>query len=266
VQLTVMTWNLRGHDGPDVDAVADVVRASEADVVALQEVQRHQARSIARRVGAASLGWGFKHWPAPIPPEGLAILGLTRKIRVRTRPLSFPFRLWSWRRRVFQLATIRPDGRRGPALALANTHFSAFDADDLRVREARTLVRALASNRRPAVVVGDLNDDPDAPSIARFRDAGFRDTWAEANPDGDGGATNWHGWKRGTTKRPNRRLDYVLVPAGAEVVEVTVPRPGDDGFDLFTTVSDHLPVVATLSFDGAAFDGSGDGDGDRGGG
>jgi endonuclease/exonuclease/phosphatase family metal-dependent hydrolase len=254
VQLTVMTWNLRGHDAPDVDAAAEVVRASGADVVALQEVQRHQARSIARRVGAASLGWGFKHWPAPIPPEGLAIMGVTRRLRVRTRPLTFRFRLWSWRRRIFQLTTVRPEGRRGPAFALANTHLSAFDADDLRVREASTLVRAVASSRWPAVVVGDLNDDPDAPSIARFRDAGFRDTWAEINPDGSGGdgATNWHGWHRGTTKRPNRRLDYVLVPAGAEVVRVSVPRPGDEGFDVFTTVSDHLPVVATLSFDGAA--------------
>ena len=247
-----MTWNLRGHDAPDVEAAAEVVRASGADVVALQEVQRHQARSIARGVGAASLGWGFKHWPAPIPAEGLAIMGVTRPVRVRTRPLSFRFRLWSWRRRIFQLATIRPAGRRGPALALANTHLSPFDADDLRVREARTLVRAVASARRPALIVGDLNDDPDAPSIARFRDAGFRDTWAEVNPNGDGGATNWHGWQRGTAKRPTRRLDYVLVPAGPEVVRVDVPRPGDDGFDVFRTVSDHLPVVATLSFDGAA--------------
>jgi endonuclease/exonuclease/phosphatase family metal-dependent hydrolase len=248
-----MTWNLRGHDAPDVDAVADVVRTSGADVVAFQEVQRHQARSIARGVGAASVGWGFKHWPAPIPAEGLAIMGVTRRLRVRTRPLSFRFRLWSWRRRVFQVATIRSGGRGGPAFALANTHLSPFDADDLRVREAGTLLRAVASSRWPAVVVGDLNDDPDAPSIARFRDAGFRDTWVEASSDGarGDGATNWHGWHRGTTKRPNRRLDYVLVPAGAEVVHMHVPRPGDDGFETFTTVSDHLPVVATLSFDGS---------------
>jgi endonuclease/exonuclease/phosphatase family metal-dependent hydrolase len=254
VQLTVMTWNLRGHDGPDVDAAAEVVRASGADIVALQEVQRHQARSIARRVGAASLGWGFKHWPAPIPAEGLAIMSRARPVRVRTRPLSFRFRLWSWRRRIFQVATIRPEGRRGPALALANTHLSPFDADHLRVREAGALLRAVSSTRWPAVVVGDLNDDPHAPSIARLRDAGFRDTWAEVNPDGAGGdgATNWHGWERGTTERPNRRLDYVLVPAAAEVVDVAVPRVGDEGFDVFTTVSDHLPVVATLSFDGMA--------------
>jgi endonuclease/exonuclease/phosphatase family metal-dependent hydrolase len=258
MQLTVMTWNLRGHDAPDVEAVADVVRASGADVVALQEVQRHQARSIARGVGAASLGWGFKHWPAPIPAEGLAVIGVSRPVRVRTRPLSFRYRLWSWRRRIYQLATVRRDGRRGPAFVLANTHLSPFDADQRRVREAATLARAVSSSRWPAVVVGDLNDDPDARSIARFRQAGFRDAWAEANgdggegPDGHDGTTNWHGWERGTTERPNRRLDYVMVPAGADVVRVHVPRPGDDGFDVFATVSDHLPVVATLSLDGEA--------------
>jgi endonuclease/exonuclease/phosphatase family metal-dependent hydrolase len=251
VELTVMTWNLRGHDGPDVDAVAEAVRASGADVVALQEVQRRQARSVARGVGAASLGWGFKHWPAPIPAEGLAIMGVTRPLRVRTRSLSFRFRLWSWRRRIFQVTLVRPEGEREPAFALVNTHLSPFDADDRRIREAATLLRA-ASSRWPTVVVGDLNDDPDAASIARFRQAGFRDVWAEVHPDdaGGDGATNWHGWKRGTTERPTRRLDYVLVPAPAEVVRVSLPRPGDDGFAVFTTVSDHLPVVATLSFDG----------------
>jgi endonuclease/exonuclease/phosphatase family metal-dependent hydrolase len=259
VELTVMTWNLKGHDGPDTDAVVDHARAAGADLVALQEVQRPQAQDVARGLDAASLRWGFKHWSLPIPPEGLAVIGVTRPVRVRTRALTFRFRPWSWRRRIFQVAAVGLDGsgerrgrggRREPTMVLANAHLSAYDEDDRREREAATIVRAMSAVPGPTVVVGDLNDDPHAEVIGRFRQAGFRDTWAEANPDHDSaeGATNWHGWQRGTSKRPNRRLDYVLVPPGPEIRQVTVPRHGEHGFDRFTTVSDHLPVVATLAF------------------
>lgn len=248
-----MTWNLKGHDGPDTDAVVEHARAAGADVVALQEVQRPQARDVARGLGAASLRWGFKHWSVAIPPEGLAVIGVSRPARVRTHALSFRFRPWSWRRRIFQVAAVSLDGRRGPTMVLANAHLSPYDDDHRREREAATIVRAMSTVPGPAVVVGDLNDDPHAEVIARFRQAGFRDIWAEANPGRDGaeGATNWHGWERGTTKRPNRRLDYVLVPPGPEIRRVTVPRHGEDGFARFTTVSDHLPVAATLAFNSA---------------
>jgi endonuclease/exonuclease/phosphatase family metal-dependent hydrolase len=245
-----MTWNLKGHDGPDTDAVVEHARAAGADLVALQEVQRPQAQDVARGLRAASLRWGFKHWSAPIPPEGLAVIGVSQPARVRNRALSFRFRPWSWRRRIVQLAAVTLGGHRGLTMTLANTHLSAYDDDHRREREAATILRAMSGVHGPAVVVGDLNDDPDAGVIHRFRQAGFRDTWAETNPSSNGsdGATNWHGWERGTKKRPNRRLDYVLVPPGPEIRQVTVPRHGDEGFALFTRVSDHLPVAATLAF------------------
>src|SRR5690606_33086468 len=107
--------------------------------------------------------------------------------------------------------------------------------------EASTIVRALAAFPTPTVVVGDLNDDPGSRVIARFREAGYRDAWAEAHPGTDG-FTNWHGWERGTTKPPNRRIDYVLVGPGPDIVRVDVPRYGTDGFARFPTISDHLPI------------------------
>ena len=36
--LTLVTWNLKGSNGPDLAAVAAHLRAVDADVVALQEV------------------------------------------------------------------------------------------------------------------------------------------------------------------------------------------------------------------------------------
>ena len=49
-----LTWNLQGSHGVDVDAVAGRrPRAVGVDVIALQEVQRRQARSTRRRAGDA---------------------------------------------------------------------------------------------------------------------------------------------------------------------------------------------------------------------
>ena len=59
--LTLVSWNLKGSKGVDIRAVVDHIEAMGAGVVVLQEVQRRQARKLARAVGAASCRWGFKH-------------------------------------------------------------------------------------------------------------------------------------------------------------------------------------------------------------
>jgi endonuclease/exonuclease/phosphatase family metal-dependent hydrolase len=247
VELTLLTWNLKGSQGPDTRAVVDHLRDSHADLVALQEVQHHQARAITEGLGAASLRWGFKHWPLRTWPEGMAVIGVTRPARVRTHALSFRFRPWSWRRRIFQIAVVDLGGS---TVMLANTHLSPHAQPTARAREVETVLGAVYSVPGPVVVAGDLNDTPDADIFARFRAAGFRDAWTVLHPDGaeTDGATNWRGWRPGTAAAPSQRLDYVLVPQGTGVVQVVVPRHGEDGFTRFAALSDHLPVAATLVF------------------
>lgn len=241
-----MTWNVKGHDDPDIAVVVDHARTMRADVLTLQEVQRRQARAIASALGATSLVWSFKHWPVQWPAEGLAVVGLSQPLRVRSHVLSFRSRVWSWRRRIFQVAVI---DRHRPPVVLANAHLSPYAQVALRGREVESMLRMLSSAEGPVVVVGDLNDRPEADMFARFREAGFRDAWVERHPgDEESGATNWHGWRPGTSDPPNQRIDYVLVSSGVDVVSVNVPRPGDDGFTRLATLSDHLPLTATLSF------------------
>lgn len=246
MELTLLTWNLKGSRGPDVAAVVDHARTVGADVLALQEVQRHQARAIARALGAASCRWGFKHWPVRTRAEGMAVVGVTQPVRVRTWALSFRFRPWSWRRRIFQVG-VQDEG--GTALVVANLHLSPHRQADLRAREVETVLRRLSSEPGPAVVAGDLNDRPGSTVLAMFGRAGLRDAWAELHPDAEGaeGATNWSGWQPDTTEPPSQRIDYVLVPPEVEVVRVVVPRPGDHGFARFAALSDHLPVAAKLA-------------------
>jgi endonuclease/exonuclease/phosphatase family metal-dependent hydrolase len=252
VELTLVTWNLKGSEGPDLAAVADHLAAAGADLVVLQEVQRRQARAVARRLGATSSRWGFKHWPVRTWAEGMAVLGVSRPARVRTRALSFRFRPWSWRRRIYQLAVVDLAPSPGvpavhPPLTLVNAHLSPHARAAMRTAEVETVATALGAAPGPIVVAGDLNDDPGADFFARLTAAGLRDAWDDAAPPGKRAATNWRGWRRGTTDEPSRRLDYVLVSGGVRVVRVDIPRPGDEGFARFAGLSDHLPVAATVA-------------------
>jgi endonuclease/exonuclease/phosphatase family metal-dependent hydrolase len=215
-----------------------------ADVVALQEVQRHQARELGRLLGARTVGWGFKHWPVRTRSEGMAVVGVTLPAEVRTRALSFRWRPWSWRRRIFQVAQVAG----AEPIALVNLHLSTAREEERRAVEVATVLRVVGVADRPTVVVGDLNDDPEAPLFAQLAAGGLRDAWADARPGAapSDATTNWPGWLPGTTKDPRRRLDYILVSDELEVVDVDLPRPGDEGFDTFRTLSDHLPLAATL--------------------
>lgn len=276
-----MTWNLKGSAGPDLAGVISHLRAEGADVVALQEVQWHQARRIARGLGARSRGWSFKHWPLRTWPEGMAVIGVTRDLRVRTRALSHPWRLWSWRRRIVQLASIGPpgggshdgregdehgggdgsgaDARAGGVLTLVNVHLTPHGEAGLREVETAAVLALVAGQPGPAVLCGDLNERPAGPVHRRLAEAGLRDAHEQAagpQPSpatpgraGDAWPTNWPGWKRGTTAAPTRRLDYVYLSQGVGVTAVTVPAMGDPGFERFSHLSDHLPVTAVLADD-----------------
>ena len=257
MDLTLTTWNLKGSEGPDIDAVVEHLLATRADVVVLQEVQRHQARAVARGLDAASLGWGFKHWPVLTWPEGMAVIGVSRPVAVRTRALSFRVRFWSWRRRIVQTATVEvagPEpgaGAGGPAarLTLVNAHLSPHSQEAIRATQVAAMVRALAAAPGPQIVAGDLNDSPGAALFTQFAEAGLRDGWSAVHPGGSEreGATNWRGWTPGTTEPPRRRLDYVLVSPALQVVEASLPGDQAGGWAPFNQLSDHLPLTVTVT-------------------
>jgi endonuclease/exonuclease/phosphatase family metal-dependent hydrolase len=52
---------------------------------------------------------------------------------------------------------------------------------------------------------------------------------------------------RGTPRAPSQRLDYVLLSADLKPLSVSVPRHSQPGFERFATLSDHLPVTATVA-------------------
>lgn len=248
MSLTLLTWNLKGSKGVDVRAVVDHVDATAADVVVLQEVQLRQARAIGRSLGAKSLQWGFKHWPIRTWPEGMAVIGVTRSAPARTHAITQRRMFWSSRRRIIQVGTVHlgAEAGRGPEVTLVNMHLSSGDASATRLAEADAVIRRIAERGRPAIVGGDLNDRPGSDVYTRFEEAGLRDAWAVLRPD-EPGPTNWRGWVPGTSKPPTRRIDYVFVSDGLDPGSVSVPRYGDPDFAPFASISDHLPVTATVA-------------------
>ena len=66
--------------------------------------------------------------------------------------------------------------------------------------------------------------DPDSEAMAMLTGAGYADTGAGLGADA-------------ITSDDARRIDYILVTPGVEVVEIGIPQEW---------ASDHLPVVTTL--------------------
>ncbi len=236
--MCIVTWNLQGSVGVDIDGVADVVRRAAPDVVVLQEVGWLQARRLARRVGMQRC-WAFKHLGWPLP-EGLAVLTSHRLVAAR----SFVLRRapwWDWRRRIAISAEV---DRAGDRLNVINVHLSPHDDSDNRRREAALVVAAANRLPRLPVIAGDFNDLPDGPGPADLEAAGWADAWKLERLDGVDGSTNWTAGAR-HGRPPTQRLDYVFVPAGWTVVDAAV-LASVERLDWFAERSDHLPMSAVI--------------------
>lgn len=238
--LTVTSWNLNGSGGVDVDGVAEHVRSTGTDVLVLQEVQQRQARALARALDARSLAWSFKHWPLILWPEGLALLGVTRPVQgVRTEAITARWHFVDSRRRIVQYAEVAAGETMSAPVQLVNLHLSpGGDRAADRERElAHVLGRVDGASTRATVVAGDFNAEPDKPLFEQLRSAGF--TTAEKGP------TKWR--RPPSDRKAEREIDYVWASEDLTIQAMAVPRHGDDGFAWLPSISDHLPVTATLT-------------------
>jgi endonuclease/exonuclease/phosphatase family metal-dependent hydrolase len=205
-----------------------VIGGSGADVVAIQEIRRAQAR----RLGA-TLGWRHcwtrKHYPyTPLMwwrAEGLAILTPHSLGGVWKQTISPGVSTWTFRHRVLLAATIR---RGGDELRVYDTHLASHRAPDERIAQARRVAqRVAADDAQRRIVAGDLNAHDEPEVIRELHAVGLRD------PGGD---------STYPAHAPRRRLDYVLVPQDARILDRHVPAGGEE----WAALSDHLPVMAEV--------------------
>jgi endonuclease/exonuclease/phosphatase family metal-dependent hydrolase len=248
VQLRVVSYNLHtgiGSDGRlDLARSADTLRAFDADVIGLQEVDVHWGARSEWRDQARDLADALDMhvFFAPIydldPPAaggprreyGLAVLTdlpvlstenhlLTRLSTQGTDPVPEP-------------APGFPEvvvSARGAIVHVYATHLDYRADPSVRAMQVEDTLEILDQDRDGAqqVLVGDFNAPPDAPELAPLWNE-LVDGWGAS---GDGAGLTY------PTVDPVKRIDYVTHSHNVETLDIDVVQ---------TNASDHLPVVADL--------------------
>lgn len=252
MRVRVVSYNVHACLGVDrrVDPgrIADVIATLEADVVALQEVDRgrrrtawcHQAQEIALHLEMdhhfhPSLEVDDGHY-------GNALLSRYPLTVVRAAPLARPYPMLRLEPRAALWA--RLDTPAGP-LQVVNTHLGLLPGE--RLLQVRDLVSeqwlAHPDCRGPRILCGDFNAVPGSPAhraLARH----LRDCDAD-RPTGRRQSTY-------ASYLPLARLDHVFVSPEVRVVEVSVPRN-----PLTRLASDHLPLVVDVEIPAGGAPGAG---------
>ncbi|TMR99793.1 endonuclease/exonuclease/phosphatase family protein [Nonomuraea basaltis] len=237
-QIRVASFNIHHAQGVDdkldLQRVADVIRTGGADIVGLQEVDRHwsersefadQASWLAERlhmhvVYGANLDLDPLTPGAPRRQYGTAILS------------RYPILDWD------NTLLPRYDGHeqrgllralvqvRGVRVQVFNTHLQHNNANE-RLEQVRAIQPLVAPREEPVVLTGDLNARPDAPEIRALSES-LTDAWPRAGA-GDGYTY--------PVAVPSARIDYVFTSADVRVKSATVAT---------SDASDHLPLFVDL--------------------
>lgn len=241
--IRAMSFNIHhgvGVDGRlDLQRVADLIDAEDADVVGLQEVDRHwsarsdfvdQASWLARELNM-HVAYGANLDRDPLNPGeprrqyGTAILS---KRPILDWDNTYLPRYDGHEQRGLLRARIVV---RGVPVQVYNTHLQHNDAAE-RLEQVKAITNLIGTPDESVVLVGDLNATPDAPEIDALVD-GLVDAW-EAAGVGDGDTY--------PVEDPDRRIDYVM--SSDDVVARTAAV-------VTTQASDHLPVWADLLLPGS---------------
>jgi len=266
--VKVLTYNIHGWLAPDgepnLDAVADLIAATGADLVGLNEVfHPHPTGAgaaldrLAERLGLHyAFGPTVAANPQPSAPAyGNALLSRGPILAYAAHHLA-PMVDYG-QRGLLEARVLLPTGR---AFTVYVTHLD-HRIEDLRLQQWAAAVTWLGRDRaRPHLLLGDFNAlsaadfaDPGAlggiqtvqaergwapPSfklMAQVSKAGYADAFTEA---GSGARDTW------PADRPDRRIDYILFPVawsgGLRACRVWDQPPA-------LTASDHRPVLAEFA-------------------
>src|SRR5438477_2280642 len=159
--------------------IADAVRHSAADVIALQAVERVGASDQAAELGEL-LGYGhIRFAPATIDngvERGSALVSRLPLADVAIRRLSRLTNQEDANDRVVLRAEVDAGGY---CIALYNAHFSWVAPQALdNVRETLAF-----RHGGPAVLLGDFNNGPESPALQALTRAAWVDPWAHFHAD-----------------------------------------------------------------------------------
>jgi endonuclease/exonuclease/phosphatase family metal-dependent hydrolase len=240
--LRVMTYNIQAGGG-DLNRIAEVIRASRADLVALQEVDVHwharsgfadQTATLAERLGMQVRFAPIYRLPGNEPAAATREYG----VAVLSRYPVVAFTNHEVTRLSTQVEGAAPALMpgflevgivvQGRHVRVFNTHLDYRGDPGIRRQQVIESVAIIGADDTPVLLFGDLNASPAAPELR-----GLLVRLSDAWPDTAGAGFTY------PASNPVRRIDYVLISRHFRVVSAHVPD---------AMASDHRPVIVDLRF------------------
>jgi endonuclease/exonuclease/phosphatase family metal-dependent hydrolase len=249
--MTLNIWNYNPLWEERRRLIADLIMAQAPDVVAMQETRHDRRFEGGKGQGEQVAGLTDYHATEAVAQVYLPVLRVDEGLTILTRksPLDHAVRRLTLHphdrhdenHRICLGVTVEQDGR---TVHVVDTHFSlSREARRTNAAEALEFIERWPETE-PAVLMGDLNAEPDESSVQYLlsqgkwadRSGALIDCWTAANA-GDPGYTY-------SSAHPVRRIDYILArnfePGGIRAWLV-----GDEARDGIYP-SDHLGIVADL--------------------
>jgi len=236
--VTVMTYNIYGArrgglSVADLQAIADVIKRADPDIVALQEVDKNTNRNAANGDIAKKLGelTGMGHFFAKAMDHdggeyGDAVLSKLPIKEKKGYHLGVVPELGGEPRSVARIL-VEKDGK---AFYFVSTHFDHLRDDRNRVKQANDFVALAKTFSKPVIVGADFNARPDSGPMDILRTH-----FANGCPDGNCDQFTF------STDNPRTTIDYLIyAPHNA----FSVRRYG--AYTSADKESDHFPVLATF--------------------
>ena len=232
-ELKVLCYNVHHANPPskegliDVDAIANVIKAENPDVVALQEIDKLTKRSgnvDEAKLLAEKTGMQY-HFFKAIDHDGgeYGTMILSKHPFSNIKSISLP-EASPGEDRILAYVTVKLSS--GKSFILANTHLDAQRNNDTRTLQMKTILQEFSSKKEPIVLCGDLNS-VDTSEAIKLLDQQFKRTCTQGCP--------------GTIPviNPTKTIDYIAIKNAAWVLKNyrVVPE---------TYASDHRPVVVSF--------------------
>jgi len=170
--LKVMTYNIHHANPPakpgliDLDAIAEVIKKENPDLVGLQEVDRFTKRSgniDEAKLLAEKTGMHYQFFKAIDHDGGDYGVAILSKFPIKNGVTVNLPQVIKAEARVLSYATVTLPNK--ISLIFANTHLDATRADSNRVVQMKGILSALSSKKEAVILVGDLNCEDRAEPI-----------------------------------------------------------------------------------------------------
>lgn len=213
----------------DLDRIAQVIKDTDPDLVALQEVDFLTNR--ARKYDLVTeLGWRTKM--APLFARAMPYDGgeygegvLSKTSFLSSRNVALPFTPGNEPRSAAEITTVLASG---DTISFVGTHLDHLRDETDRISQAQRINEVFSRNAYPTIMAGDLNATPESKTIRILEEI-----WTASYDKNDPAPTF-------PSENPNRKIDYVMfLPANRwRVVDTQVIAD--------TIASDHCAYLVTL--------------------